>query len=84
MALSAACQEMLWLIQLRKKLVGIDSPIVIHCENKSAIDLSTNAVYSARTKHIDIRHHFVRKLVDKKVTLMYIETGRMTADNLTN
>lgn len=84
MALSAACQETLWLIQLRKELIGSKSSTVIFCDNKSVIDLSNNPIYSARTKHIDIRHHFVRELIQKrKVELKYIETGRMTADNLT-
>lgn len=84
MALSAASQESLWLIQLRKEILGSKSPTVIFCDNKSAIDMSSNAVYSARTKHIDIRHHFIRKLVKRgMIELKHIETGKMTADNLT-
>lgn len=85
MALSSTCQETLWLTQLRDEITGNKKRvIVIHCDNKSAIDLSNNAIYSARTKHIDIRHHFVRELVrDETIKLEHIETGRMIADNFT-
>lgn len=85
MALSSACQETLWLTQLRSEITGGKRrATIIHCDNKSAIDLSNNAIYSARTKHIDIRHHFIRDLIkDEIVALKSIETGRMIADNLT-
>jgi hypothetical protein len=35
------------------------------CDNKSAIDLSKNLVLHSRTKHIDLRHHFLRDNVQK-------------------
>lgn len=85
MALSPTYQETLWLIQLRNELTGKrDRQIIIHCDNKIVIDLSNNAIYSARTKHIDIRHHFVRDLVkDGTIKIEHIETGMMIADNFT-
>lgn len=36
-------------------------------DNKSTIDISKNSVQHSRTKHIDIRHHFIRELVEEKV-----------------
>ncbi|CAA7026579.1 unnamed protein product [Microthlaspi erraticum] len=41
-------------------------PFLVYCDNKSAIDISKNPVQHSRTKHIDIRHHFVRELVEEK------------------
>ena len=39
--------------------------ITILCDNKGAIDLSKNPVQHTRTKHIEIRHHFLRDNVQK-------------------
>lgn len=40
--------------------------ISLFINNKSAIDISKNLVHHLRTKHIDIRHHFIRELVEEK------------------
>ncbi len=46
--------------------------------------LAANAITSAKTKHIDIRHHFVRDLVKSKaLEIMWISTSEMIADILT-
>lgn len=37
------------------------------CDNMSAINISKNLVQHSQTKHIDIRHHFIRELVESKV-----------------
>ncbi|XP_059217552.1 uncharacterized protein LOC131994728 [Stomoxys calcitrans] len=83
MAVSASAQEALWLGSLFKEL-GNSSFIKIKCDNQSAINLTNNSTYHARSKHIDIRHHFVRELVeDKKIAIEYINTNDMVADVLT-
>ncbi len=44
-------------------------------DNKSAIDISKNPVQHSRTKHIDIRHHFIGELVEEKVvSLDHVKT----------
>lgn len=86
MALSATCQEALWLRTLAKDLEPsiVSSPTIILNDNKGAIDLSNNGGYRPRTKHIDIRHHFIREKVDcGEVKIEHIPTERMTADVLT-
>jgi len=46
--------------------------------------LAKNPVSHARSKHIDIRHHFIREAItDKSVWLQYVPTEDMTADSLT-
>ena len=47
--------------------VKIEYPIVIHCDNIGAIFLAHNAKVSSRTKHIQLKTHFIRKYVDKQV-----------------
>ncbi|GJR45032.1 hypothetical protein Tco_1313135 [Tanacetum coccineum] len=60
-----ACQQALWMKQaLIDYGVRLDD-IPIMCDNKRAIDLSKNPVQHSRTKHIDIRHHFLRDNVQK-------------------
>ena len=56
----------------------------IYCDNTSAINLSKNTTQHARTKHIDIRHHFLRDNISKEViSLDYINSGNQIANILT-
>ncbi|GJX24366.1 hypothetical protein Tco_0228811 [Tanacetum coccineum] len=60
-----ACQQALWMKQaLVDYGVRLDN-ILIMCDNKGAIDLSKNPVQHSRTKHIEIRHHFLHDNVQK-------------------
>ena len=64
---------------------GIDQgTMVVLCDNTSAIHISKNPVLHSRTKHIDIKHHFIRDLVeDKVVSLEYVPTEGQIVDILT-
>ena len=56
----------------------------INCDNQSAISIAKNPVQSQRTKHIDIKYHFLRNLVQsKKMQLSYIPSECNVADALT-
>ena len=58
--------------------------MVFYYDNSSAIDISKNPVQHFKTKHIEIRYHFIRDLVERKVvTLEYISTKRQNADIFT-
>ena len=47
--------------------------MVVYCDNSSAIDISKNPVQHSKTKHIKIRYHFIRDLVERNiVALEYI------------
>ncbi|GJY59755.1 retrovirus-related pol polyprotein from transposon TNT 1-94 [Tanacetum coccineum] len=64
-----ACQQALWMKQaLVDYGVRLDD-IPIMCDNKGAIDLSKNPVQHSRTKHIEIRHHFLRDNIQKGISL---------------
>nr|GEU33269.1 copia protein [Tanacetum cinerariifolium] len=55
-----ACQQALW---MKQALVDYDinlDDIFVLCDNKGAMDLSKNLVLYSRTKHIEMRHHFLR------------------------
>ena len=56
----------------------------MYCDSQSAIHLAKNQVYHARTKHIDVRFHFVREIIDEgKIHLQKIKTADNPADMMT-
>ena len=85
MALSAATQEIVWLNRLCSDIkVALQMPVVIKEDNQGTIALAKNPFSHNRTKHIDIKFHYVREaLEDGIITLMYYPTEQMTADILT-
>ena len=85
MALSDASKEAVHLKALLASIgYGQESPIVVYEDNQAAQKIAENPVLHDRTKHIDIRYHFVRELVrDLKIDIVYIETKKMIADLLT-
>lgn len=85
MAMSSATQEALWLRQLHVELgLQLDGPVIIYSDNQSAIKLSSNDCYLPRSKHIDIRHHFLRDHVnDLHIKFCYCKGSEMVADILT-
>jgi hypothetical protein len=84
-AASHATTQAIWLRQLLKELRFPQSKsTIIRCDNQSAIALARDAQFHARTKHIDIRHHFIRdKLEDGTIDIIYCSTNDMLADILT-
>jgi hypothetical protein len=85
MAATQAVKEVLWLKQLLNEIGFTQSqPVLIHSDNQGSIALTKNPAYHSRTKHIDIRHHFIRDAVEVgAVELQYCATDDMVADVLT-
>ena len=65
-AASLACSQVLWMKQTLKDFGLNYSTTTIYCDNTSAINLSKNPVQHSRTKHIEVRHHFLRDHVLKR------------------
>ena len=59
-AASACYAQILWMKQTLKDFGCELTKIPLLCDNESAIKLANNLVNHSRTKHIDIRHHFLR------------------------
>lgn len=80
-----AGQEAVWVIESLKFLkMPYETPITLHCNNLSAIQLTSKSIFHARTKHIEIHHHWIRELVKaKKVLIDYVPTKQMVAYILT-
>ncbi|GKD46786.1 hypothetical protein Tco_1271431 [Tanacetum coccineum] len=79
-----ACQQALW---MKQALVDYDiklDDIPVLCDNKGVIDLSKNPVLHSRTKHIEIRHHFLRDNVQKgNISIEKVSSEDNIADTLT-
>ena len=79
-----ACSQVIYMQQTLKDFGLKFSKSPIYCDNTSAINLSKNTTHHARTKHIDIRHHFLRDNISKEViTLDYTNSENQIADILT-
>jgi hypothetical protein len=84
MAAAAAVKESLWLRKLLADFRIDVSTVDIYADNQSAIKLLRNPISSARSKHIDVTHHFARERVARKeVAFHYITTTAQVADVLT-
>ncbi|GJV96330.1 copia protein [Tanacetum coccineum] len=83
-AMSGCYAQILWM-RSQLKDYGFDfNKIPLYCDNKSAIALCCNNVQHSRSKHIDIRHHFIREQVENRVVELYfVETNYQLADILT-
>ncbi|KAK6160261.1 hypothetical protein DH2020_003642 [Rehmannia glutinosa] len=79
-----ATSQVLWMRQQLRDYDVEEKEIPIMCDNTSAIAITQNPVLHSRTKHIDVRYHFVRDHVEKKdITLEYISTDKQLADIFT-
>jgi hypothetical protein len=83
-AAALTCAQLLWVRQqLQDFGVNIEC-VPIMCDNTSAINISRNPVQHSRTKHIEIRHHFLRDHVEKgNISLEFCATDEQWADIFT-
>lgn len=81
---SQSVKELLWLERLTSDLhIKCDS-VCLHMDNQSAIRLVENSEPHKRTKHVDIKYHFIReKFRERLFKLNYVPTDTMVADILT-
>nr|GFA07493.1 retrovirus-related Pol polyprotein from transposon TNT 1-94 [Tanacetum cinerariifolium] len=83
-SLSACCAQVLWMrTQLIDHVFHFDK-IPMYCDSKAAIAISCNPVQHSRTKHIDVRYHFIKEKVEKGIVeLFFIGTEFQLADLFT-
>ena len=80
----SCCSQLLWMKNVLTDYGISQDTMVVYCYNSSAIDISKNPVQHSKTKHIEIRYHFIRDLVERKIVcLEYIPTERQNADIFT-
>ncbi|GKE14312.1 retrovirus-related pol polyprotein from transposon TNT 1-94, partial [Tanacetum coccineum] len=84
LSLSACCAQVLW---MRTQLTDYSfhfNKIPIYCDSKSSIAISCNPVQHSRTKHIDVRYHFIKEHVEKgTIELYFVKTDYQLDDLFT-
>ena len=79
-----ASKEMVWMKSFMEELGHKHDKCVLHCDSQSVIHLAKNPVYHARTKHIQVRYHFIRSVIEDEVfELQKILGSENPADMLT-
>jgi hypothetical protein len=84
-ALSVAVREAVWLRKILTDLFDheMDSTIV-HCDNQSCVKLFENPVFHYKSKHIEIKYHYIRNMVQRKaIHMQYLPTHEQIADIFT-
>jgi len=84
-ALAHVAKEAVWLCALTSE-IGINAPsaTALYTDNQAAISFARDTQFHARSKHIDIRHHFVRERIqDHSITVSHCTSADNTADILT-
>ena len=82
-AATVACQ-LVWMRRLLGELTGIEArPPVLKVDNQPAIALAKNPVLYDRSKHIDVKFHFLRDCVEGQIVIEFVETGQQLADIFT-
>lgn len=83
-AIGYSCTPLIWMKQMLQNYDVLQDVTTLYCDNLSAINISKNLVQQIRTKHIDIRHHFICDLVEnKQIILEHISTKNQVADIFT-
>ena len=88
-ALAEASKQAQWLRTLLRELqypqyLGDDLAVKIYSDNQACIAIAKDPISHSRTKHIDVRYHYIRELVTyNKVAIEYLSTKEMVADMLT-
>lgn len=83
-AATEASKELLWLKRLVGELGFDQDKYVLFCDNQSAIHLSKNSSFHSRSKHIDVRYHWIREVLSsKQMQLEKVHTDDNGADMLT-
>ena len=84
MAATAAAMQAKWLRSLLSELTKKLQCVTLFVDNRSAIELMKNPVFHGRSKHIDIKFHYIRECVERgEITMKWIGTLEQKADSLT-
>jgi hypothetical protein len=81
---TTACQA-IWLVGLLSEILGVsEKPPLLKVDNKSSIDLIKNPIHHGRSKHIQIRYHFIRECAaESRIEVQFVGTNEQLTDILT-
>ena len=83
-AATKPCKELLWMKRFLQELGFKQQRYIVFCDSQSAIHLGKNSSFHARSKHIDVRYHWIRDAInDKLFELEKIHTDHNGSNMLT-
>ena len=83
-AAGSCCAQLLWMKQTLTDYGIHLKQVPLYCDNESAIKIANNLVQHSKTKHIEIRHHFLRDHVVKEdIDIIHVNTEEQLADIFT-
>ena len=85
MSLTSATQEGKYLLSMLNEILNLEqTKFTLFCDNQSAISLAKNPVKHSRSKHIDIRFHFIRNEIENNsLAILYVPTDDNVSDVFT-
>ncbi len=85
MALGEAAKEIKFVVQVLLSMgIPVKLPIIVRVDNVGAIFMAENVTTSTRTRHVDVRYHFVREFVeDGFIKIIFVRTTENNADIFT-
>jgi hypothetical protein len=83
-AAASCCSQLLWITYTMSDFGEEYTNVPLQCDSTSAISVAKNPVLHSKTKHIEVRYHFLRDNIEKrKITLIHIPTHDQLADIFT-
>ena len=83
-AITEGCKEIIWMKKFLQELGQNQESYVLYCDSQSAIHLSKNSTFHSRSKHIDVRYHWIRDMLESKLLkIEKIHTKDNGADMMT-
>ena len=83
-AMGGCVAQLLWMMHTLEDYELHYSKVKVLCDNVSTINLTKNPVHHSRTKHIEVKHHFIRDHVARgDIELLYVESKSNLADIFT-
>jgi len=84
MTITEAIKEIIWLKAFLGEIASLDDSIMVSCDNQSVVHLTNDRMFHERTKHIDIRYHFLHDVISEgNVLVKNISTEANLTDMLT-
>lgn len=84
MVVASCCAQLFWIKQQLKDFGIRTHTIPLLCDNTNDVNMGKNPVQHKRTRHIDVRHHFLRDNVEKEtICMQYCRTEDQIADIIT-
>ena len=85
LAVSEACTDIMFIKMIMEFLeLKVERPIKVYCDNVGAIFMGNNAKQSVRTKHINVKYHFIREhVLDGMVEIIFVPSEENDSDIFT-